>query len=894
VSHPTQSSAKKTSSQTILGGRPLICTTLESGLRVVACKSDSAPVVALQVWVGVGSADETEAQGGLAHVHEHMLFKGTLEGGPFKGGAVRRAVGEIAAEIERSGGEINAWTSYDQTVYHVVLAKQFFDTGLDVLADAIQRSAFDPDELSRELEVILEEIKRSEDQPGSRASRALFETAFTAHPYRRPVIGYSHVVRGFTREDVLAFFDAHYRADRMTVVAVGDIEPEVAVQKIAAAFAGAPRGAAPIPPRALEPAQTGIRARGLVDDVEESHLALGFAGPRLLDEDMPAVDVLSVLLGQGESSRLVSRVKRDRQLVNETYCYAYTPKDPGLVVVGSSLHHDKLGEALQALGQEVRKVIETRPRHSEVDKAKAMLASEAVYQRETVEGLARRIGTWTLLTDEPAYEARYQELVAAVTPDDVRRAAEKYLAAERANVVALVPRARAELVDEARLREQATQALAPSTRRARTTATDDVVRVELPFGARVIVERDPHNPIVTVRAAWLGGLRGETDETAGFTNLCADLVSKGTERTSASTLAETIDAMAGHMDGFAGRNSFGMRATFLKEHVDRGLALFFESMRDAAFAPQELDRTRSLVLEEMRNKLDNPAGLAFDLFNRSLWLEHPYRRDVLGTAGSVKAATSEELRRFWRHRALPAQVVLSFVGDVDADDVIDAVSDLLGVPGEALERAAPPSPGTEPLPDAPRAARLTRARAQAHLVTGVRGLSLADDDRFALEVLSSALSGQGGRLFLELRDKQSLCYSVSAFSTKGIEPGSFAVYMGTSPDKVDRALAGIDALLADVMDRGLTAAELERSKRYLIGSHEIGLQRLGARGSAMVLNELYGLGHLAHRRYGQRIEAVQLDDVLRVAQRVLSGARVTAVVGPEGSGGPQATLDPPG
>jgi zinc protease len=877
----------------VLGGRALVSTTLENGLRVVVCKSDSAPVVALQVWVGVGSADETEAQAGLAHVHEHMLFKGTVEGGPRKGGAVRRGVGEIAAEIEKSGGEINAWTSYDQTVYHVVLAKQFFDAGLDVLADAIQRSAFDKDELSRELEVILEEIKRSEDSPSTRASRALFETAFRTHPYRRPVIGYSEVVRGFGRDDVLSFFESHYCADRMTVVVVGDVEPAVAIDKIGRAFADAPRKAKVLAPRPAEPAQTEIRAKGLTDDVEESHLAIGFVGPRLLDEDMPAVDVLAVLLGQGDSSRLVTRVKRELQLVNECYAYAYTPRDAGLFVVGASLHHEKLDAAIDALGAEVRRIVEMRPRHTEVDKAKAMLASEAVYQRETVEGMARRLGTWTLLTDEPGYEARYQERVAAVTPEDVQRAAAKYLAADRANVVALVPKAQAALVDEAHLKERARKALAPTAQRPRTTARDGVLRVELPNGARVIVERDPHNPIVTVRSAWLGGLRAEDDVTAGFTNLCADLVSKGTTRTSAPVLAETIDAMAGHMDGFAGRNSFGMRATFLKQHLDRGLALFFESMREAAFADDELDRTRHLVLEDMRNKLDNPAGLAFELFGRSLWLEHPYRRDILGTASSVKGATSDALRAFWHRRAIPSRTVLSFVGDVDPDDIVDAVADLLDGHGRGVDAVAPPSAKEEAAPSSPRVARLVRNRAQAHLVTGVRGLRINDDDRFSLEVMSSALSGQGGRLFLELRDKQSLCYSVSSFSTEGIEPGSFAVYMGTSPDKVDRALAGIDALLADVMDRGITAAELDRSKRYLIGSHAIGLQRLGSRGSAMALNELYGLGHLAHRRYTERVEAVSPDDVLRVARRVLSGARVTAVVGPEGSGGPPANLDPP-
>ncbi len=870
-----------------LGGRPLLCTTLDNGLRVVVCRSAAAPVVALQVWVGVGSADETEAQGGLAHVHEHMLFKGTLghDGRPGRG------VGEIAGEIEKSGGEINAWTSYDQTVYHVVLARRFFDTGLDVLADAIQRSAFDEDELKKELEVILEEIKRSEDQPGSRTSRALFETAFHHHPYRRPVIGYSEVVRGFARDDVMAFFNAHYRADRMTVVAVGDVDPDTCVQKIARAFAGCPKNAAKLAPRAKEPPQEGLRAKGLVDDVEESHLALGFVGPRLLDDDMPAVDVLSVLLGQGESSRLVSRVKREQQLVNETYAYAYTPKDPGLFVVGSSLHHDKLDGALAALGHEIVKVVEARPRTTEVDKAKAILASESIYQRETVEGLARRLGTWTLLTGDPTYEARYQERVAAVGTDDVRQAAEKYLAPSHANVVAMVPRPHAALVETERLVEHAQKALAPSPKKLRQSAVDDVVRVELPSGAIVVVERDAGNPIAVMRAAWLGGLRAEDDDTAGFTNLCADLISKGTKKTSAPVLAETIDAMAGHMDGFAGRNSFGMRATFLKQHVDRGLALFFESMKDAAFAGDELDRTRALVLEDMRNKLDNPAGLAFDLFGRSLWLKHPYRRDLLGTTTSVTGATSDRLRGFWHARALPKQVIMSFVGDVDPDDIVDAVQELLG-DGDGRHAAAP-SPPRESPPTEPRVARLVRARAQAHLVTGTRGLTLDDEDRFALEVLCSALSGQGGRLFFELRDKQSLCYSVSAFSVEGLEPGSFAVYMGTSPDKVDKALSGINALLGEVADKGITEAELSRSKRYLVGSHEIGLQRLGARASAMALNELYGLGHLAHRAYENKIDAVGLDDVLRVARRVLSGARVTAVVGPEGSGGPAATLDPP-
>jgi zinc protease len=858
-------------------GHRLVKRVLPSGLTVLALESRAAPVVAIQVWVGVGSADETAVEAGLAHVHEHMLFKGTV-----KDGVVRRGVGQIAAEVEASGGEINAWTSYDQTVYHVVIAKDFFASGLDVLADAVQHSAFDADELGRELEVILEEIKRSEDSPGSRVNKALFSTAFTAHPYHRPVIGFRDVVAGFTRDDVTRFFNAHYRADRLTVVVVGDVDADAACAAVEKAFADARAGARALPPRAVEPAQDGLRVCGLVDDVEESHLAIGFRGPSLLDPRTPALDVLSVIMGSGESSRLNRSVKREQKLANDTYAYAYTPKDPGLFVVGATLRHDQLAPALLAIGHELRR-LQDGVSPQEVEKAKAILAADMVYQRETVEGLARRLGTWQLLTGDPTFEAEYQRQVQAVTVDDIVAAARRIFDPQQATVVALVPKDESARVEAATLKAQATEALRPRTRRS--SLLKDRIICEQVKGATVIVEQDSTNPLVAIRAAWLGGLRAEEDATGGFTQLCAELVRKGTATRSAVEVAEYLDRTAGGLDGFAGRNSFGIRQTILTPHLQSGLELFFDVFNTAAFSEDELERQKLHTLEDIRARADNPAGLAFDLFNRTLWKTHPYRRDLLGTSESVKAATSSGLKAFWQSRARSRGAVLSFVGDIDVDRVLSFVDEnLVDAPDAPIL-----APAIEPMPEAPRVARLVRDRAQAHLVTGTTGLRLVDTDRFALEVLVSALSGQGGRLFLELRDKQSLCYSVAAYAVDGLEPGSFSVYMGTSPDKLDRALAGIDQILASLVDNGLTAVELDRARRYLLGSHAISLQRSGARSTTMSLNALYGLGHLAHRAHQEKLAAVTLDDVRRVAQVVLSRPRVTAVVGPEGTGGPRHT-----
>src|SRR5262245_13898684 len=188
---------------------------LTNGLRVLLVPERAAPVVAVQVWVGVGSADEKLEEAGIAHVHEHLLFKGTA----------KRGVGEISREIESAGGEINAWTSFDQTVYHIVLASRFFDTALEVLSDAIGAPAFDAGEMAKELEVILEEIKQSQDAPSRVLTQLLYGTAYKKHPYKRPVIGFADVVRKMTRDQVVRFFRRWYTPSNMTLVVVGDIDP---------------------------------------------------------------------------------------------------------------------------------------------------------------------------------------------------------------------------------------------------------------------------------------------------------------------------------------------------------------------------------------------------------------------------------------------------------------------------------------------------------------------------------------------------------------------------------------------------------------------------------------------------------------------------------------------
>jgi zinc protease len=832
---------------------------LDNGLTVILQEMDSAEVVALQAWVGVGSADETEREAGLAHVHEHMLFKGTS----------RRKVGEIAQAVEGAGGEINAWTSLDQTVYHLVLASRFFDVGLDVLADALQHSAFDAEELAREKEVILEEIKRGEDQPGRVATQELFQLAYKVHPYRRPVIGTRETVSALSREDVLSFYRRWYVPENVVLVIVGDIRTGKALEKVRRAFGSFATSAVPARHGLFEPPQEGTRARVRREPIEETYFDLAVHVPSVEHPDVAALDLLASILGQGESARLTQSVKRRRGLVSDIYAFAYTPRDPGVFTVGGSGPPRKVRDALRATLVEAGRLTRELVSEDEIAKARTLVESQAVYDKETAQGMARKFGFYQSTVGDLAFERRYYEAVARATPRDLLEVAQRYLTPERVSIAVVQPEKTRGLITEEECLAAAEELRRPVRKASRQARGGHapIVRVELPSGAILLTRRDSRVPIVAMRAVWRGGLRYERPNVNGITNFIAEVLTQGTEERSAAEVAHAVDAMAGNLSAFAGRNSFGVRGEFLSRTFDRGLELFAECIARPSFAEPEIERQRQLQLEEIRVLDDNPSGLAFRLLARALYPRHPYRMHGLGTAEAVRRLGRRELVRFYRRNYPVSRMVLSVVGDLDPARIVERVARVFDIPigVEAQIR----EPDADPPLRAPVIVEETREKRQAHIVLGFNGTTLTSKDRYALEVLSTILSGQGGRLFYELRDRRSLAYSVSSASIEGLEPGYFAVYMGTSPEKIGEGVDGILEELRKVRDAKVSTSELRRAQRYLIGTHAISLQRLSPRAATLAFDECYGLGYDHTEHYPKYILAVTREDVEEVARRYL-------------------------
>jgi len=278
----------------------------------------------------------------------------------------------------------------------------------------------------------------------------------------------------------------------------------------------------------------------------------------------------------------------------------------------------------------------------------------------------------------------------------------------------------------------------------------------------------------------------------------------------------------------------------------------------------------------------NPTQVACRLFSEALYGKHPYARDVLGTADSVGDLDREALSAFYRDEYPLSNLTFAIVGDIDVDDVVARVTKRFSARRKSRPAATVPAP---PVLDGKKAGEreVNRylERAQANLVIGYPGATIDAADRFALEVLVSVLGGQSGRLFGELRDKQGLVYRVSAHSVEGVDPGFIAIYLSCAPDKLEAAVASVRSELTKIRDAGITADELERAKSYLVGSHQIAMQRRSSVANAIAYHEAYGLGWESWSKYEDMIRAVTVDDVAAAAQTYLREDRaITATVRP--------------
>jgi zinc protease len=834
-------------------------TTLDNGLVIIVREDHSAPVVSAQAWAMAGSIHEGRWLGaGLSHVLEHMLFKGTTS----------RPGSRIDQEVQEAGGYMNAYTSFDRTVFHIDVPNTGARTAIDILCDIMQHATLPPDELAKEMDVIRREMDMNVDDPDRRASRRLFETAYTRSPYRLTVIGYPDIFNELKPEDIRGYYTEKYAPNNVFYVVTGDIRNDEVVSQIREAYAASKAKA--MPPMVLpeEPAQTA--AREIVEEapIELGHLHFAWHIPELRHADVPALDVLAVLLGNGHSSRLFQQVRERQGLVHHADAWTYSPGNPGLFGISAIVDADKFMPARDAILAEIEKIKSMSVSAAEVQKAAKQFTSAMLSTRKTMEGQASDLGGSWLAANNLTFSERYLAAIKRVSHGDVQRVAREYLTAENRTLYALLPNGTSPKISTA----------------VETNSDQPIQKFTLPNGLRLLVKENHRLPFVELRAAFKGGVLAETTANNGITQLLAKTLLKGTPTRSAEKIATEIESVGGSLDSYGGNNSFGVNVEVLSSDFATGLDMLADVILNPNFPANELNREREVQIAGIYARKDDLLKSASVAMRRGLFGDTGYGLDALGTEESVGKISAGDLKAFHQKLAVPNNCVLAIYGDVKAGAVRKAVEQAFGNWKNTGGASVLASRFVSSLasPNLPKRVEETRDKKQAVLVIGFTGTTMDSEDRYALDMLQECCSDLGSRLFLRIREQLGLAYYVGAQNLAGLAPGYFAFYTGTEPAKAAQVETELLKEAELLRTEGLTAEELKRAKAKIIGQKKIARQDLGSLAQLTALDELYGLGFQRAELDDAKYEAVTLEQTKAVAQKYLKAdAFVVSIMKPE-------------
>jgi zinc protease len=862
---------------------------LPNGLTVLVRADHASPVAAVVTHVRAGYFDEPDRLAGISHVLEHMYFKGTA----------RRGVGEIARATKAAGGYLNAGTIYDRTSYYTVLPASELDEGLDLQADALIHSRIDEDELRKELVVIIEEVKRKLDNPSALATEKLYEAMFDAHPIRRWRMGSPEALERFTRDDVLSYYRDMYRAGNIVLVVAGAVDPDRVVRRVEELYGEVPPGGGDRPGRS-EPARDGARIREMSGDIARTHAELGWRTPGALHHDTPALDALATVSGQGRAARLYRGV-RERGLASGVGSFNYTPTELGVFGVGLECEPDRTAAALGATWRELDRLRREPVSGEELFRVRTLFEARLLRRLETAEGRANLLAEWQALghwSDCASYLDRVQEL----TPDRLRDVAERYLQPDGVTLLVYRPATAPAMgwlhgdVTQ-RLREAASSeddGRRPTVMGAgaedggegapdRDEGTlpvlsapvvltgggpdDEVVRYPLGRG-HLVVQRRSHAPLVSMAVARTGGAVLEGPATAGLTGLVVRSALKGTATRRAEDIAMDSERLGASIAAAAGPDLASWSLTVPSAHFAEGLSLLADVTLHPSFPDDAVATERDMALAGLDRLRDDMYSYPIRLLLKAAFGGHAYGLGVEETVGALGAATADDVRRW--HAVGLAEPWVFVVGDVEPDRVADAVAAGFPIP------AANPTPAPESprWPDVPRREEVRRDKAQTALALAFPGPPRNHRDRTALEVLAGAISGLGNRLFEELRSRRSLAYTVTTYPMLRRQGGAFVGYIATSPDRAEEARLALLQELGRLRTEPPDEDELDRAKRYAIGSWLIRTQTNSARLSELVGALMIGEGMEEIREMEARTRAVTRDDLLEVAARWFDAARL--------------------
>jgi zinc protease len=857
---------------------------LPNGLVVLVKEDHRRPTVTTVLAYRVGSVNEPEGMTGSSHFLEHMVFRGTK----------KYARGEIDRVTLRCGGENNAFTTHDMTGYYFHVTSDHLDEVLDILSETVGQCTLDPRELELERGPVLQEMNLWLDAPWAELERSLHRSLHGEGRYRHPVLGWREDVETLGRESLYRYYQEHYTPNNAVLVIVGDIPIREALGRATRCFGDLPRGKAPEAPRWSDVARRAPRPLELKTEASGDRFMMGFRTCALgTDEDL-ALDLLAIVLGEGRLSRLRTRLVTQEglssdggiQVSNDSRRYEGT-----FVVQVEVAPEGSLEKAIEAVGQEMAKLMEMPVAEEELRRAKNLARAKFLFDLESEVDLAWKIGYFEALR-RPAYLSTYLGRIEGLGSAQIQAAAKRFLCPRYQAVVRGKGAARAAPgAKPAGFREpgpvrggrRAGGAILPGDVSRRP---DEEREVRLSNGMTLVAQRRSGLPIVSIQASINAGSLYESEENSGLGELVASLLEEGTEddqgrKHSGEEIVSRLEFVGGQYSASA----TSVSVKVLSDHWALGFDTVRDVLRFASLPEDSFADVREGQLAQIDQDNLDPARVAQRLFFEAAYPGHPYHRPPLGYKEGVRKIRRSEAVAYYRRFFRPENIVLAVVGDLDPDRALHHLrsrfEDWQGAePWQAPQ--IPPAPG----PTRPGTLYHTFRSKQLRIHLGHVGIPRGCEDYHALRVMETILGTSPGftnRLACTVRDELGLAYDVSGGVTAqaGIAPGPFQITLGVEAKDLHRAHQAVLGVVRAFLEQGPTEEEVRDAKLYLLGAFGSAWDSAESQAGYLLSLKRYQLGSDYPEQYREGISSVTTEEVRRVARKVIHPQRFSVVfVGP--------------
>ncbi|WP_127718350.1 pitrilysin family protein [Halobacteriovorax sp. HLS] len=844
--------------------------TLKNGLKTLLVDFPGSTSSSVQIWFKAGSALETKKDEGIAHFLEHMFFKGT----PTRPGAA------IAHEVESFGGEVNAFTSFDYTCYYINSPSSKINQTADILMDMVANPMFKEDDFKPEIGVVFEEYRRSQDNSNQYSFQKIQKGSFTGG-YAHPILGTEKTILKFNKSQLQSFRKKYYNLENAMLVISGDLKNKDKILKTVEKYK-LPKGESSNFPNFKLKSTSNIDLH--TKDVRMSQLTLTIQGPSHSDKNAAAEDLALSTLGHGETSRLHKSLVLDGTLSNGASSSTMFMAKGGVHFLRVSFPQKNLKKVLKRLETIFKDLVKEGLNKDEINRIKNQYVASKVYEKESLESYAFSLGHGYAQTGDINCEDEFINKIRKTSVAEVN-ATFKEIFSRPIHISLQLPRDAKE--DSSKLElEKFHEKISKlkniankqkSKFKETLSKFDPQVKViEIKKGISLLYRHNPLNPTFVLHTYIKGGLTEETTKNNGIYHLLSATISKGHESKSYEDLKNDLENKSAHISGFTGKNAYGITLHGQTEHCSELFSDFFKTLTNPSFEERFLDHEKELTLRHLENQKEDPVRHCFGKVNEMAFNNHPYSFNILGNEKNLSQIKRKNVLDLHRSNLEQKEILISYCGDLSHEEVISLVQQNTQDLGPRKKSKLIKKP-VKPIVGKNHFIEFDREQTQIfHFIPSAK---LGSKENIVLKMIATHLSGQSSELFVEVRDRQGLCYSAQPIHFTALEAGYWGIYMASGHDKVTPAVKAIKDIIERLKTKGLSKKDFNRIKKMIDGQSLLNVQTNEDYANIYSVPTLQGLGLDWYYKGNAQINDITYEEFQKEVKKAFSKKWNTIIVG---------------